>query len=185
MTERLSVSGAENNSRCKGITMKVIVKIIAAAFVFLLYAGAAHSEQTADMVIVEKSESRLYLMRAGEAFASFHVVFGSNPKGHKQQQGDERTPEGRYVLGYKNAGSAFYKSIHISYPNTKDREEARKRGVRPGGDIMIHGQKNGYGQFAIIAQRFNWTNGCIALSDRDMDLVWNAVKPGTPIEIRP
>ena len=176
---------AANRSYGKVKPMKVIVKIIAAAFVFLLYAGAAYSEQAADMVIVEKSESRLYLMRAGEAIASFHVVFGSNPKGHKQQQGDERTPEGQYVLGYKNAGSAFYKSIHISYPNAKDREEARKRGVRPGGDIMIHGQKNGYGQFAIIAQRFNWTNGCIALSDRDMDLVWNAVKPGTPIEIRP
>ena len=176
---------AENGWRFKVKLMKVVVKIIAAVFVFLLYTGAAYSEQMADMVIVEKSESRLYLMRTGEAFASFHVAFGSNPEGHKQQQGDERTPEGKYVLGYKNAGSAFYKSIHISYPNTKDREEARKRGVRPGGDIMIHGQKNGYGQFAIIAQRFNWTNGCIALSDRDMDLVWNAVKPGTPIEIRP
>ena len=80
---------------------------------------------------------------------------------------DERTPEGQYVLGYKNAGSAFYKSIHISYPKAKDREEARKRGVDPG----IPGQKNGYGQFSAIVQRFNWTNGCIALSDRDMDLV--------------
>ncbi|MGD9042366.1 MAG: L,D-transpeptidase family protein [Desulfobacterales bacterium] len=165
--------------------MKVVLKIIAVVFVLLLYAGAAHSGQVADMVIVEKSESRLYLMRAGEVFASFRVAFGANPEGHKQQQGDERTPEGKYVLGYKNAGSAFYKSIHISYPNAKDRAEAHKRGVDPGGDIMIHGQKNGYGKFAAIVQRFNWTDGCIALSDSDMDLVWNAVKPGTPIEIRP
>ena len=151
----------------------------------MLYAGAAHSEQKADMVIVEKSEARLYLMRAGEALASFRVAFGANPEGHKQQQGDERTPEGNYVLGYKNAGSAFYKSIHISYPNAKDRAAARKRGVDPGGDIMIHGQKNGYGKFSAIVQYFNWTDGCIALSNSDMDLVWNAVKPGTPIEIRP
>jgi len=165
--------------------MKVIVKIITAAFVFVLYSGAAHSEQTADMVLVEKSKSRLYLMRQGEEFASFQVAFGSNPRGHKQEQGDGRTPEGRYILNYKNAGSAFYKSIHISYPNKKDREEARKRGVSPGGDIMIHGQKNGYGRLSILVQRFNWTNGCIALSDRDMDFVWNAVKAGTPIEIRP
>jgi len=165
--------------------MKVIVKIIAAAFVFLLYSGTAQSEQTADMVLVEKSKSRLYLMREGEAFASFRVAFGSNPRGHKQQQGDGKTPEGRYMLDYKNAGSAFYKSIHISYPSAKDREEARKRGVDPGGDIMIHGQKNGYGRLSVLVQRFNWTNGCIALSDRDIDLVWNAVKPGTPIEIKP
>jgi murein L,D-transpeptidase YafK len=165
--------------------MKVIVKIIAAAFVFLLYSGTAQSEQTADMVLVEKSKSRLYLMREGEAFASFRVAFGSNPRGHKQQQGDGKTPEGRYMLDYKNAGSAFYKSIHISYPSAKDREEARKRGVDPGGDIMIHGQKNGYGRLSVLVQRFNWTNGCIALSDRNMDAVWNAVKPGTPIEIKP
>lgn len=165
--------------------MKLIVKIVSTAIVILLYLGTAHSEQAADMVLVEKSKSRLYLMRQGEAFASFHVAFGSNPKGHKQEQGDGKTPEGRYMLNYKNAGSAFYKSIHISYPSAKDRQDALKRGVDPGGDIMIHGQKNGYGRLSILVQRFNWTNGCIALSDKDMDLVWNAVKPGTPIEIRP
>jgi murein L,D-transpeptidase YafK len=165
--------------------MKLIVKIVSTAIVILLYLGTAHSEQAADMVLVEKSKSRLYLMRQGEAFASFHVAFGSNPKGHKQEQGDGKTPEGRYMLNYKNAGSAFYKSIHISYPSAKDRQDALKRGVDPGGDIMIHGQKNGYGRLSILVQRFNWTNGCIALSDRDMDLVWDAVKPGTPIEIRP
>ena len=165
--------------------MKLIVKIVATTIVILLYLGTAHSEQTADMVVVEKSKSRLYLMREGETLASFRVAFGSNPKGHKQEQGDGRTPEGRYILDYKNAGSAYYKSIHISYPNEKDRQEARKRGVNPGGEIMIHGQKNGYGRLSILVQRFNWTNGCIALSDRDMDAVWNAVEPGTPIEIRP
>jgi murein L,D-transpeptidase YafK len=95
------------------------------------------------------------------------------------------TNRNSYILDYKNAGSAYYKSIHISYPNAKDREEARKRGVAPGGDIMIHGQKNGYGRLSFLVQRFNWTNGCIALSDRDMEQVWMAVDPGTPIEIRP
>ena len=165
--------------------MKPIVEIVASTIVILLSLGTAHSEQIADLVLVEKSKSRLYLMREGEAFASFRVAFGSNPKGHKQEQGDGRTPEGRYILDFKNSGSAYYKSIHISYPNAKDRQEARKRGVDPGGDIMIHGQKNGYGRLSILVQRFNWTNGCIALSDRDMDVVWDAVKPGTPIEIRP
>jgi murein L,D-transpeptidase YafK len=165
--------------------MKYSVKIIATALIFLLFWGTAYSDQVADMVLVEKSNSRLYLMRDGKPFASFRVAFGSEPKGHKQEQGDGRTPEGRYILDYKNPGSAYYKSIHISYPNAKDRKEARKRGVDPGGDIMIHGQKNGYGRLSILVQRFNWTNGCIALSDRDMDVVYDAVKPGTPIEIKP
>jgi len=81
--------------------------------------------------------------------------------------------------------SKYYKSIHISYPNALDRENARKRRVRPGGDIMIHGQANGYGGFSAIVQFFNWTNGCIALNNKDMDVAWKAVSPGTPIEIRP
>ena len=154
-------------------------------FLVLCYPDVAHSNEKAELVIVVKSEYRLYLIREGKLFASFPVVFGPNPKGHKQQQGDERTPEGEYILDYKNANSSYYKSIHISYPNAKDREEARKRGVNPGGDIVIHGQKNGWGRFSFIAQRFNWTRGCVALSNKDMDAVWDAVDVGTPIEIRP
>jgi murein L,D-transpeptidase YafK len=165
--------------------MKSKLQIIVSAFALLLFAGAVYGGQLADRVVVEKSESRLYLMREGQAFASFHVVFGANPEGHKRQQGDERTPEGQYLLNYKNANSLYYKSIHISYPNEFDRQEARKQGVDPGGDIMIHGQKNGYERLSFLAQRFNWTNGCIALNNKDMDSVWEAVQPGTPIEIRP
>jgi len=165
--------------------MKVTFNIISAALAIFLFSGLAYSEQPADFVLVVKSESRLYLIREGQEVASFKVAFGSNPQGHKQQQGDERTPEGRYTLDYKNANSAYYKSIHISYPNAKDRENARKRGVDPGGHIMVHGQRNGYEVFSVFAQLFNWTNGCIALSNRDMDVVWQTVNPGTPIEIRP
>ncbi|MGD9229128.1 MAG: L,D-transpeptidase family protein [Desulfobacterales bacterium] len=160
-------------------------KYVLIALLFILQTTNVMGAQKADAVLVIKSEKRLYLLQGGEPFASFRVSFGSNPKGHKQEQGDGRTPEGRYILDHKNPGSAYYKSIHISYPNAKDRKEARKRGVDPGGDIMIHGQKNGYGRLSFLVQRFNWTNGCIALSDRDMEIVWNAVKPGTPIEIKP
>jgi murein L,D-transpeptidase YafK len=160
-------------------------RYVLTALLLILQTTNAMGEQKADAVLVVKSEKRLYLMREGEPFASFRVSFGSNPIGHKQEQGDGRTPEGRYILDYKNMDSAYYKSIHISYPNAEDRKEARKRGVDPGGDIMIHGQKNGYGRLSFLVQRFNWTNGCIALSDKDMDTVWNAVKPGTPIEIKP
>jgi murein L,D-transpeptidase YafK len=141
--------------------------------------------QKADAVLVIKSKSRLYLMYKGEPIASFHVTFGQNPKGHKIKRGDERTPEGHYILDYKNPNSKFHKSIHISYPNSVDRANAKHLGVSPGGDIMIHGQTNGWGWASPIVQFFPWTDGCVALSNKDMDQVWEAVDPGTPIEIRP
>ena len=151
----------------------------------LLFAASASGADKADHVLVVKSESRLYLMRGEKVLAVYPVTFGAQPKGHKQQQGDERTPEGRYLLDSKNANSKFYKAIHISYPSAQDRENARKRGVSPGGDIMIHGQPNGWGWLGPALQKFSWTDGCIALRDKDMDEVWAAVDAGTPIEIRP
>lgn len=148
------------------------------------FGSLAHAEK-ADLVVVNKTESRLYLQSAGHRFASFKVAFGGNPLGHKQQEGDERTPEGKYILDAKNPGSAYYKAIHISYPNARDRAAAKARGVSPGGQIMIHGQKNGLGWLAPVAQLFDWTDGCVALSNADMEQVWQAVVVGTPIEIYP
>ncbi len=124
-------------------------------------------------------------MKNGIVLKKYHVAFGANPKGHKQQEGDERTPEGKYVLDYKKKNSSFYKAIHISYPNDEDKRQAKEKGVSPGGQIMIHGQKNGIGWLSFITQRFNWTDGCIAVSNDDMDQIWNAVDVGTPIEIKP
>ena len=167
------------------LDMKSTLYVFILFIILLLCSAEAQSNKKADLVVVVKSEYRLYLIRDGKLFESFPVVFGSNPKGHKQQQGDGRTPEGDYVLDYKNANSAYYKSIHVSYPNEQDREDARKRGVSPGGDIMIHGQPNRWGKFSPVTQLFNWTDGCIALNNSDMDAVWNAVDPGTPIQIRP
>jgi murein L,D-transpeptidase YafK len=149
-----------------------------------MIASLAHAEK-ADLVIVSKSESRLYLERAGKRFATFEVAFGGNPRGHKQQEGDERTPEGKYVLDSKNSNSRYYKAIHISYPNAQDRAVAQARGVSPGGLVMIHGQKNGFGWLSPITQLFDWTDGCIALSNADMETVWQAIDVGTPIEIHP
>jgi murein L,D-transpeptidase YafK len=145
----------------------------------------ADDVRKADGVIVVKSEKRLYLMKEDDILTSFPVTFGGEPRGHKREQGDQKTPEGRYTLDYKNSNSSYYKSIHISYPDAQDREDARKRGVNPGGDIMIHGQPNEWGWAAPILQLFSWTDGCIALSNKNMDKVWEAVDPGTPIEIRP
>ena len=148
------------------------------------FAGAADI-QKADEVLVIKSEKRLYLLKDGKRYASFPVVFGGDPRGHKEQQGDQRTPEGRYTLDYKTVNSSFYKSIHISYPNSADRAHAQKLGVDPGGDIKIHGQANGWGWASPVMQLFSWTDGCVALSNSNMDKVWDAIDPGTPIEIRP
>lgn len=160
-------------------------RLLLAAMLLVLPVDNAFSAQKADAVLVVKSKHRLYLMNKGEVFASFHVTFGQNPKGHKIKRGDERTPEGHYRLDYKNPNSKFHKSIHISYPNRIDRENAKRLGVHPGGDIMIHGQTNGWGWASPLVQFFPWTDGCVALTNHDMDRVWEAVDPGTPIEIRP
>ncbi len=138
-----------------------------------------------DKVKVDKLGRRLYLMLGGEVVRSFPVALGGNPVGHKQQEGDRRTPEGRYVLDFRKADSAYHRALHISYPDANDSESARSRGVSPGGAVMIHGQRNGFGWMAPLVQRFDWTDGCIALSNADMDVVWTLVEPGTPIEIFP
>lgn len=140
--------------------------------------------ETADSVLVDKSEKKLYLLKDGTIFAEYSVAFGANSEGHKQQEGDERTPEGRYLLDYKKADSSFYKAIHISYPSEADKKAAAANGVDPGGLIMIHGQRNRLGWLSFITQRFNWTDGCIAVSNGEMDEIWNSVPVNTPIEIR-
>ncbi len=139
----------------------------------------------ADRVLVEKSDRRLSLLRGDEVIKSYSVSLGANPKGHKQQEGDERTPEGSYVLDRRNSRSRFYRAIHISYPNKQDQRAARRRGVSPGGDILIHGLPNGWDWAAGFLALVNWTDGCIAVNNAEMDEIWKAVADGTPIEIQP
>ena len=136
-----------------------------------------------DKVFVDKSARTLQLLSDNEIIKSYHIALGGNPVGHKQQQGDKRTPTGSYILDYKNEKSKFYRSIHVSYPNAADKARAKSRGISPGGDIMIHGQKNGFGHLAAINQQRGWTDGCIAVTDDEMDEIMAAVEIGTPIEI--
>lgn len=138
---------------------------------------------TIDSVVIKKSDKKMYLMKNGDVFKKYKVSFGSNPDGHKEKEGDERTPEGKSILDYKKSDSSFYKAIHISYPNEKDIENAKKKGVSPGGQIMIHGQKNGLGWLSFVTQRFNWTDGCIAVKNKEMEEIWNLVEVNTPILI--
>lgn len=139
----------------------------------------------ADRVVVIKKERTLQLMNAGKVIKTYKVALGGNPVGPKTRQGDHKTPEGTYILDSRNLRSQFYKSIHISYPNAQDRAAARKQGVSPGGDVFIHGLPNGYGWIGVQHRLKDWTDGCIAVTDKEIDEIWRAVPNGTPIEIRP
>jgi murein L,D-transpeptidase YafK len=153
----------------------------------LAFASVAHAAKAphVDLVKVDKSSRELALLSQGKVVATFDIVLGGNPVGHKQREGDKRTPEGRYVLDFKKRDSAYFRAIHISYPNHADRQRARRAGVSPGGAIMIHGQPNGLGWLSSASQRYDWTDGCIALSNEDMQRVWDLVQVPTSIEISP
>ena len=141
----------------------------------------------ADLVTVVKSERKLYLSHKGKVLKTYKIALGGNPIGHKKVQGDQRTPEGYYKLDYLKENSSFYKALHISYPNNTDCCNARKLGKSPGGSIMLHGQPNNEkGWFkSFFKQRTDWTAGCIAMYNGDMDEVLKLVKVGTPILIKP
>ncbi len=139
----------------------------------------------ADRVLVKKAERKLHLQKDGATFATYPINLGRSPRGHKRQQGDSRTPEGRYLLDFRKPDSSFHLALHVSYPNAVDRNEAEKRGVDAGGNIMIHGLPNWYkGRDEFFPFR-DWTDGCIALGNRHMELVYDLVPDDTPIEILP
>ena len=138
-----------------------------------------------DRVIVKKSERRLYVYSEGKQIAEFKVSLGRAPVGPKRRVGDTRTPEGHYVLDARKPNSEFYRAFHVSYPNADDIREAARLGVETGGDIMIHGLPNWYHGDDRFFSWGDWTNGCIAVANRDMDLLWVMVAEGTPIDILP
>ncbi|AGA91842.1 hypothetical protein Thimo_3162 [Thioflavicoccus mobilis 8321] len=139
----------------------------------------------ADAVLVEKGRRRLHLLRDGAVYRSYRISLGGRARGHKEFEGDLRTPEGRYLLDWRNPNSCCYKSLHVSYPGPDDRQRAAERGLDPGGQIMVHGQLNGWGWLGWLNVRRDWTHGCIAVRNVPMEEIWQAVPDGTPIEIRP
>jgi murein L,D-transpeptidase YafK len=147
--------------------------------------AAAGDFPVADLVIVEKANRQLFLLKEGEILRTFKIALGMAPVGHKQAEGDFRTPEGRYRLDARNPNSEFFLSIHVSYPNLNDVREARARGVDPGGSIMIHGQPNAPTRSETYYRTQDWTNGCVAVSNSDMIDIWLMTGDNTPIEIRP
>jgi murein L,D-transpeptidase YafK len=138
-----------------------------------------------DRVVIEKSTRTLKLLAGGEIYRTYFVALGGEPQGHKVQEGDMRTPEGIYSIVARQPRSAFYRGLLISYPNEEDVARARQLGVEPGGHIMIHGLRNGYEWMGERHRRQDWTEGCIAVTNQEIDEIWQLVDIGTPVEIRP
>lgn len=148
-------------------------------------AAAGETLPTANKVLVRKTERRMYLMRGDEVLRSYRVALGLNPVGHKEREGDFRTPEGKYRLVKRNPRSDFFMSMKVSYPNPDDVARARRNGWAAGGSIMIHGLPNDPRKGLDYYSTRDWTDGCIAVSNADMLEVWMLVPDGTPIEIQP
>lgn len=167
--------------------------VIAVLLVALLaVAGYAHwpisplpDAARADRLLVLKGERRLILFKDGVAIRDYRIALGRNPLGPKAEEGDGRTPEGGYVIDYRKPDSDFHRALHISYPSPADQAAAAARGVDAGGQIMIHGIRNGQGIMGRWHRMRDWTAGCIALTDAEIEQIWQAVPDGTPIEIRP
>jgi murein L,D-transpeptidase YafK len=145
--------------------------------------GLVHG--SVDLVVIYKGDRVLYLKSKGQVVRSFDIALGAQPIGHKLAEGDNRTPEGVYTLDWRNAHSQFYRSMHISYPHEEDQEAAQRRGVSPGGLVMIHGMPNGREARDMNHPLNDWTNGCIAVTNAEMDEIWSLVEDGTTIIIYP
>jgi murein L,D-transpeptidase YafK len=139
----------------------------------------------ADKVVIEKSSHKMFLMNGKDILKTYTVALGSGGPGPKTQEGDGKTPEGAYRIAGRKRESRFHYALKISYPEAKDIDAARKRGVRPGGGIMIHGIRNGLGWLGPAQRMLDWTAGCIAVTDGEIDEIAHAVPDGTPVEIRP
>lgn len=165
-----------------------ISKRIRPICIFLLIIAlttSAFATDTVDLVIVRKTERKMSLMSDGAVIKTYDISLGGSPKGHKIQQGDSRTPEGRYIIDYRNPNSRYHLSLHISYPDAEDRRRAKRKGVDPGGMIMIHGLPNNWTWETAPLKASDWTDGCIAVTNREIEEIWALVKDGTPIVIVP
>ena len=158
---------------------KKIVALEQKAFAYAL------QKVTTDTILIEKKARRLTLFAKGEVLKTYRIALGGNPDGPKERQGDNKTPEGTYVIDSRNKNSRYHQSLHISYPNESDKKRAKELGVSPGGDIMIHGIKNGYSWVGDAHADVDWTKGCIAVTDEEIDEIFTLVPNGTIVEIRP
>lgn len=136
-------------------------------------------------ILVEKKARRLTLFRDNKPVKTYAIALGRQPEGPKQFEGDNKTPEGRYVIDSRKVNSSFHRALHISYPSPKDVAFAAKQKKSAGGSIMIHGLPNGMGALGSLHRLRDWTAGCIAVTNTEIEEIWRIVADGTPIEIRP
>jgi murein L,D-transpeptidase YafK len=141
--------------------------------------------QKADSVLILKKDHVPELLAGGKVIKTYKVALGRGGLAPKQQEGDGRTPEGHYVIDSRNAKSHYHRALHVSYPNADDRQRAARLGVSPGGAIMIHALPDGMGLVGASHRLYDWTLGCIAVTDDEIDEIWDLVPVGTPVEIRP
>ena len=162
-----------------------------AAFPIATYIYAHHvwnqlpAGTTIDRILVEKSARRLSIFNNGKKLKGYRISLGHNPVGPKEQEGDMKTPEGIYMIDGRNPQSAYHLALHVSYPSDEDNARAAERGVSAGFDIMIHGIQNGRGWIGAFHRWHDWTAGCIALTDEEVEELWRVTPDGTPIEIQP
>ena len=167
--------------------MRWLLALLCVTFTAFSHANATPSlgGSPIDKVLVIKSERKLHLVSAGQTLKSYRISLGKQPNGAKQREGDMRTPEGFYWIDWRKTSDKFNLSMHISYPNIRDLARARREGVEPGGMIMLHGTPVDEHYPEWYFHSLDWTDGCIALSNADMQEVWELVDDGTLIEIRP
>jgi len=139
----------------------------------------------ADKILVIKSVRKMFLIKDDKPYREYNIALGKVPIGHKRQEGDKKTPEGLYTIKYRNPESAYHLSLLINYPDKEDRDSAKQRGVKPGSNIFIHGLPNGIDYLSASMVGTDWTDGCIAVTNREIEEIWKLVIDGTPIEILP
>jgi murein L,D-transpeptidase YafK len=174
-------------ARCLGNFRAIPLLVILSLGVAIPIVGQTTSapEKKADRIVIVKSTRTMTLMNGGKVLKTYKVALSAHPIGGKERLGDDKTPEGLYAVDWKNAQSKFHLALHVSYPNAADRERARKLGVNPGGEIEIHGIGAKYGYLGALHRQVDWTAGCIAVTNEEIDEIWKLVAVGTPIEIRP
>ena len=145
----------------------------------------AQAEKSVDRIVIEKSAHIMTLYRGGSTVHKYKVALGAQPVGPKERQGDHKTPEGDYTVDRKNAQSIFHLALHISYPNSDDRERAKKLGANPGGDVEIHGLEKKYAYLGALHRQSDWTDGCIAVTNAEIEEIWKIVPVGTRVQIKP
>jgi len=186
---RIEIVGDFLKLRYSGFVRRILLMALACALLFApgwtLDRSSRLAVEQADRVVIVKSERTMTLLRLGKVLKTYKVALGHQPRGRKVQAGDNRTPEGEYTIDLRNAHSQFHLSLRISYPNPADRERAKKLGVDPGGAIMIHGLPAAYAWLGPAHRQTDWTLGCIAVTNPEIEEIWKMVPLGTRVEIKP